>query len=421
MWIIFQTTVSAYLLLIQFFFYREVTYRISRAPHPDRNKKIVNALFLLFNIPVILLLALSREMRHLPGWVITSAVLPLYLWHASAVLVFFAIVLKEAVLFPVRAVRWAVRRFETPEHHPVPVPRATETAFDPQRRVFLGRGMTVVAGAAFVGSAIGAFGKDNYAFSDIPVPIANLPEEFEGFTIAFVSDIHSSVFMTRETMKGYASVINAMKSDCIIIAGDFVNSMAEEVYPFAEAFSELKAPFGVYGVLGNHDYYTRNVELVAREVVAGGIKLLVNDRVDFQKGGAKIHLMGVDDTGNRRRAAQLFDQVARGTFEGTPKILMCHRPYYFEEAARRSFDLTLAGHTHGGQIVLARIGNEVIAPARMASPYVAGLYSIGSSRMYVSRGIGTVGIPVRINCPPEITKIRLVRGLPPAVPPAPER
>ena len=278
--------------------------------------------------------------------------------------------------------------------------------------------MTVVAGAAFVGSAIGALGKDNYAFSNIPIPIANLPDEFDGFTIAFISDIHSSVFMTRETMKGYASVINAMRPDCVIIAGDFVNSMAEEVYPFAEAFSDLQAPFGVYGVLGNHDYYTRNVDLVAREVAAGGIRLLVNEHVDLRKGNAKIHLLGVDDVGNRRRAAQLFDQAARGTFEGTPKILMCHRPYYFEEAADRSIDLSLTGHTHGGQIVLARIGNEVIAPARMASPYVAGLYSIGSSRMYVSRGIGTVGIPVRINCPPEITRIRLIKGPPPALPPS---
>jgi len=420
MWIIFQTTASIFLLLIQFFLYREIAFRINGRSHRGGLQKTLNALFLLFNVPVILLLFLSRELRLLPGWVVTWTVFPIYLWHASAVLVFFAIVVKEAALLPVRAVRWMVRRFGAPEHSPVPRQRpADPAAFNPQRRIFLGRGMTVVAGAALVGSAIGALGKDNYAFSDIPVPIANLPDEFDGFTIAFVSDIHSSVFMTKETMKGYASVINSMKPDCIIIAGDFVNSMAEEVYPFAEAFSDLKAPFGVYGVLGNHDYYTRNVDLVAREVIAGGIKLLVNDRVDFQKGNAKIHLLGVDDVGNRRRAAQLFDQAARGTFEGTPKILMCHRPYYFEEAAQRSIDLTLAGHTHGGQIVLARIGNEVIAPARMASPYVAGLYSIGSSRMYVSRGIGTVGIPVRINCPPEITKIRLVRGLPPAVPPSP--
>ncbi len=420
MWIIFQTAVSIFLLLIQFFFYREITLRINRSSHRVGLQRIVNALFVLFNLPLILLLFLSRELRLLPGWVITWTIFPIYLWHASAVIVFLAVVVKEAAFLPVTALRWIVRRFRTPEHSPAPLQRPAEAAaFNPQRRIFLGRGMTVIAGAAFVGSAIGALGKDNYAFSDIPIPIANLPDEFDGFTIAFVSDIHSSVFMTKETMKDYASVINSMKPDCIIIAGDFVNSMAEEVYPFAEAFSDLKAPFGVYGVLGNHDYYTRNVDLVAREVVAGGMKLLVNDRVDFQKGNAKIHLLGVDDTGNRRRAAQLFDQASRGTFEGTPKILMCHRPYYFEEAAQRSIDLTLAGHTHGGQIVLARIGNEVIAPARMASPYVAGLYSIGSSRMYVSRGIGTVGIPVRINCPPEITRIRLVKGLPPAVPPSP--
>jgi predicted MPP superfamily phosphohydrolase len=270
--------------------------------------------------------------------------------------------------------------------------------------------MTVLAGAAFAGSALGALGKDRYDITEISIPIAGLPDRLQGFTIALASDIHSSVFMTLPTMRNYVSLLNGMGADCIVVTGDFVNSMVEEVYPFAEAFSELRAPLGVYGVLGNHDYYTRNVDAVARAVNDAGIRLLVNERVSLQKENETLHLAGVDDTGSHERAAQWFDKASRGAGEGAPKILLCHRPYYFEEAARRKFDLTLSGHTHGGQIVFARIGNDIIAPARMASPYVAGLYSIGRSRMYVSRGIGTVGIPVRINCPPEITKITLVKG-----------
>src|SRR6267143_401131 len=104
MWIIFQTTASIFLLLIQFFLYREIAFRINGRSHRGGLQKTLNALFLLFNVPVILLLFLSRELRLLPGWVVTWIVFPIYLWHASAVLVFFAIVVKEAALLPVRAV-----------------------------------------------------------------------------------------------------------------------------------------------------------------------------------------------------------------------------------------------------------------------------------------------------------------------------
>jgi len=196
----------------------------------------------------------------------------------------------------------------------------------------------------------------------------------------------------------------------ITVVGDFVNSQPSEVYPFAEAFSELKARYGVYGVLGNHDYYSRDVDTVARNVNECGIKLLVNDRVALEKDNKKLYLLGADDVGNSERAGQSFDRMLKGIDESIPKILLCHRPYFFDQSARRGIALTLSGHTHGGQIVFARIGNDIISLARLASPYVAGLYSIESSRMYVSRGVGTVGVPVRLNCPPEITKITLVKA-----------
>jgi predicted MPP superfamily phosphohydrolase len=334
--------------------------------------------------------------------VILATVYPLYLWHSSWALVFLVVALREALKFPIRLLLRVVR--PSPPLAPVP------EAFDPRRRMFLGRSMTILAGAAFTGSVVGAMGKDRFEVTDLKLSVKGLPPEFEGFSIALASDIHSSVFMTRETMNRYVEALNEMSADCIAVTGDFVNSMVDEVYPFAEAFSRLKAPHGVYGVLGNHDYYTRNVDAVAREVVDCGIRLLLNEQVTIRRGNAGLHILGVDDTGSHERAGQWFDRALRGTEAVAPKILLCHRPYHFQQAADRKIDLTLSGHTHGGQIVLARIGGDVIAPARVASPYVAGLYAIGSSKMYVSRGIGTVGIPVRINCPPEITKFTLIRG-----------
>jgi uncharacterized protein len=94
-----------------------------------------------------------------------------------------------------------------------------------------------------------------------------------------------------------------------------------------------------------------------------------------------------------------------------PRILLCHRPYYLKTASEKNIDLVLSGHTHGGQVVFGRFGDVVIAPSRLASRYVAGKYRMGNTHMYVSRGIGTVGLPIRINCPPEITMITLRKGI----------
>ena len=410
MWLLFQTIVTAFLLGIQYFFYREFASYARIQDLGAGARRVVRGTFLLFNVPLIVLLFWWRGLGRFPGWLVVSTVYPLYLWHASFVFVFIVVMVKEAVSNAFRGLRWVLRRaLDSGSRHAVI--GSSPGMFDRRRRVFVGRGMTILAGAAFAGSALGALRKDRFDVTEQTVPILNLPDEFNGFSIALVSDIHSSVFMTLPTMQRYVAALNAMGADCIAVAGDFVNSMVEEVYPFAEAFSRLKAPHGVYGVLGNHDYYTRNVEAVAREVINCGIRLLVNERVMIQKGSDRLFLLGVDDTGSHDRAAQWFDRTSRGAAEGIPRILMCHRPYHFEQAAQRGIDLTLSGHTHGGQIVLGRFGNDVIAPARVASPYVAGLYSIGSSRMYVSRGIGTVAIPVRINCPPEITKITLTRSV----------
>jgi predicted MPP superfamily phosphohydrolase len=230
-----------------------------------------------------------------------------------------------------------------------------------------------------------------------------------GFTIALLSDIHSSVFMPRDEMERYAAIVNSLNADLIVVPGDFVNSQVNEVYPFAEAFQVLRAPHGVYGVLGNHDFYA-GVEPVAREVDACGIRLLRNDKITISKDGGTFYLIGVDDVGRRNTAPILIDEAIGDAPLAVPRILLCHRPYYLKDAADKKIDLVLSGHTHGGQVVFGQFGDVVIAPARIASKYVAGKYQEGNTHMYVTSGIGTVGLPVRLNCPPEITMITLLRS-----------
>jgi uncharacterized protein len=200
-----------------------------------------------------------------------------------------------------------------------------------------------------------------------------------------------------------------LNADLIVVPGDFVTSNFGEVFPFAEAFNILRAPYGVYGVLGNHDFYS-GADAVAKEVDNCGIRLLRNDKLVIEKDGGKFYLIGVDDVGVNNRAPIKLDEAIGSAPLDIPRILLCHRPYYLNAARDKNIDLVLSGHTHGGQVVLGRFGDMVIAPSRLASKYVWGKYREGNTHMYVSRGIGTVGLPIRINCPPEITKITLRKG-----------
>ncbi|HTY58641.1 MAG TPA: metallophosphoesterase, partial [Bacteroidota bacterium] len=255
-----------------------------------------------------------------------------------------------------------------------------------------------------------------FDITEARITVTGLPPQLEGFTIGLISDIHSSSFMTKKQMDGYCAGVMGLGTDLIVVPGDFVNSQTEEVYPFAESFSALHAPSGVYGVMGNHDFYAPDPERVAREVDGCGVRLLRNDSVIIQKNGARLALIGIDDVGRSDRALAHMQSASRGVPDGLPRVLLCHRPYFVDEAASTGMDVVLSGHTHGGQIVLGHIGGVTITPAALASPYIWGKYSRGRTQMYVSRGIGTVGLPMRINCSPEITRITLSGS---ALPPAP--
>lgn len=290
-----------------------------------------------------------------------------------------------------------------------------------QRRRFIRRSAFALGGLLLNGSVLAAANsKEDSRIERVTVRIPNLPEGLKGTTIAMISDIHSSLFMTRENMEYYANILKSLKADMIVLPGDFVNSKVREVYPFAEAFSGLSAPLGVYGVTGNHDYYTREIDVVAKEVEQAGIRMLRNENLRIEKNGVGFRILGIDDDAiydvrEYRRKGKTekgrIENLLKGIREDEPTIFLCHKPYPFEDYAQLGIDLTLSGHTHGGQIVLGKLDKLNVSVASLASTYIAGLYKARSnpaSQMYVSRGIGAVGVPVRINCPPEVTHITLV-------------
>jgi len=339
-----------------------------------------------------------------------GGVIPFYIWHVSFLISFFFWLVGLFMSLPFQAALWLGKQFN---HLRDKITAAqnnkTYRTFDTKRRAFLQKGFTAVTGTVIVGTTYAGYAKDDCEIVTKEIFLKNLPESFDGFTIGMLSDVHSSVFMTKSKMRDYALKVNALACDIIVITGDHVNSLVEEVYPFAEAFTDLKARDGVYGVLGNHDFFTPDVDLVCKEIEACGIRLLRNEGMAITKNGSQLYLLGIDDTGNSKRVESYLTAATRGCERNIPKILLCHRPYFIEQANNYGIDLTLSGHTHGGQIVIAKLGRTVYAPARIASPYIAGLYSFGNTQLYVNRGIGTVGPPIRINCPPEITRIVLRR------------
>ena len=200
------------------------------------------------------------------------------------------------------------------------------------------------------------------------------------------------------------------------IPGDLTNSHRDEIHPFAKSFKDLKAKYGVYGTLGNHDYFS-DAEYIASAVSnESPIKMLRNQSEFLNIKGKEICLIGIDDlrdsgTQGNNILINYLNKTLEKTdkkFEDLPKILLCHKPYIFREIKNQNIDLMLSGHTHGGQIVFAKFGNLNFSIAATVSDLISGHYKEGDSNLYISRGIGTVGMPMRLNCPPEITQIKLV-------------
>ncbi len=232
----------------------------------------------------------------------------------------------------------------------------------------------------------------------ITVNIARLPKKLDGFKIIHLSDIHHSPLTGLAHIERTVKIVNRLRPDMIALTGDFVSHDAEYIKPVAKVLGELAAECGVHACLGNHDHWT-DPEMVASELMANGINVLINQgqRVDVRD--ASFWLGGVDDhmVGKTDLAAAL-----KGSFPDEMKILLAHNPIIFRQVIRVGVDLTLSGHTHGGQVRVRDSNRRMIRRRR-----VAGLHTRKGSNIYITRGIGTVVLPVRYQCPPEISMLEL--------------
>ena len=301
---------------------------------------------------------------------------------------------------------WAVRKLRAaPTAEPLTGPTAMS------RRQFLVRA-TYAYGAAGLGlSAYGIWSAERLPavtrrtlfFRDLPLPL-------NGLRIAHVSDVHAGIHMPEEKMKELVRQTNALGADLIVQTGDMIDISQSYIPEYVRTFRDLHAPLGVVTVLGNHDRYTGE-DAVIRGVRDAGQVFVQNGSHIIERGGAALALVGIDDPRNWRADDPQHDDLELALGRTPPageafRILLAHRPGAFDGAIPRAIPLTLAGHIHGGQFYLPVIG---WSPGRLITKYVMGHFENGASQLYVSRGIGVVGIPLRVFTPPEIALFELRR------------
>ena len=301
------------------------------------------------------------------------------------------------------------------------------TDFLKSRRKFVSQIGLGIAAVPFLSLIYGiTVGKYNYKVIKQRIFFPDLPEEFDGFTITQISDLHSGSFDNPDKIKYAIDLVNEQSSDLMLFTGDIVNTDAKEMHPWIEAFNGIKKhEYGKYSVLGNHDYgeYVTWPSEVAKENnfkaikdLYGqiGFKLMLNEHTFIEKGTEKIALVGVENWGNNFKKAGDINKASEGLSQKDFKILMSHDPSHWEHEVKdhdKNFHLTLSGHTHGMQFGIEIPGYFKWSLAQYVYKQWAGLYENMGRYVYVNRGFGFHAYPGRVGIMPEITVIELKKGV----------
>jgi len=269
----------------------------------------------------------------------------------------------------------------------------------------------VLAAAAI---AEGLYEPHETVVTHLDIKLKRLPAAFTEFRIAQISDIHFNPFQTSSHLGRVVALVNAQKPDMAILTGDFVTSWirgrrrhasAEQAWPCAEALRKIESGAGCFAVLGNHDHAT-DPEIVAEALhVGAGITVLRNGAAAIERKGARFWLAGIDNVTANCADAEM---ALRGVPRQECTLAAVHEPDFADEMRRYPVDFQVSGHSHGGQIRLPMAGALYLP--RLARKYPWGHYRFGEFQLYTNRGIGMIGVPMRLLCPPEITVFTLKAG-----------
>jgi uncharacterized protein len=288
------------------------------------------------------------------------------------------------------------------------------------RREFLCTGIGMAAAAPFMVSGYAVvLERHRFQVEHFSIGVTGLSSALSSFTIVQLTDIHVGPFMRPEQLLDYVKAVNRLEPDLIALTGDFIAGAEDEVVPCVEALAGLRSRHGIFACLGNHEIYAGAAAKLTELFAYKGIQMLVNDAATISVGGSRIAVLGIDDL----QAGHPDLQRAVSATENNPgelKLLLSHRPEIFHRAAQQGIDLVISGHYHGGQIKLLPQPAS-LSIARFLTPFAEGVFQIAANAggtpddqkvksLFVGRGIGITGLPIRINCPPQIAHLTLTKA-----------
>lgn len=274
------------------------------------------------------------------------------------------------------------------------------------------RGFLQASGAALFAAPLAVTGygvfveRRNLRMREQTIPIPGLAEDLDGLRIVQLTDIHLSPFLSEKELAHAIAMANETYAHLALVTGDMISSHRDPIDLCLRRLAGLRAEAGIFGCLGNHEVYAGVEDYATEQGARLGIHYLRSQAVRLKFGGATMNLAGVDYQPFHRPYLTGAEKMVE---PGILNVLMSHNPDVFPVAARQGYDLTVAGHTHGGQ-VRVEILREDLNVARFFTRYVDGLYRQGERSVFVGRGIGTIGLPARLGAPPEVALLRLCRS-----------
>ena len=281
-----------------------------------------------------------------------------------------------------------------------------ETA-DPTRRRLLNAAGSALAAAPLAITGFGVFiQRTAFGVREVDVPIPNLPRDLRNLRLVQITDVHLGAFLSERELARVIDAANELHPHLALMTGDLISMRGDPLDTCLAQLARLRSDSGIWGCLGNHEVYVDCERYTTQKGAGLGIGFLRAESRALRFGDATLNLAGVDyqSVAHKDRYLQGAERLLQ---PGAVNVLLSHNPDVFDIAARQGFDLTVAGHTHGGQVTI-EILHQTLNVARFITPYVYGLYGLDHTALYVSRGIGTIGLPVRIGAPPEISLLRLV-------------
>lgn len=294
---------------------------------------------------------------------------------------------------PIAAAVWLWRRFPG-------------KPFNAGRREVLRTSLTALAAAPTIGLCTGIIVRKDLVVREVPFKFANLPKDLEGLRLVQLSDMHMGAFYTAADLARAVDAANGLRADLMLVTGDLITDRYDPLDRCLLELKRLRAASGVWGCLGNHEMRSKVQNYTTQKAAAMGMRFLRQEAEMLPFGGAKLNLVGVD---HQRRDRPYLEHTAELVAPGAFNVLLSHNPDVFPVAARQRFDLTISGHTHGGQINIDLLGSNLNI-ADLVTPFTKGAYQIDQSSLYVNSGLGTIGVPVRLGSPPEVTLITLCKS-----------